>query len=118
MPEAWDVAKVQKEFGPLKNIDRAREQELINEEKDLHILTLTGCDVGYDDLSDDDKPSDEEMELMDTNKEEYTTTMWTAFVGRRLVNVSEIYESAKPMPKDLEIQDDGVWFDEDGLPPS
>jgi hypothetical protein len=75
-------------YGPFKEINRAKERKLIAAHKWQHILTIKNCD------------SDEEPDGF---------TMY-AHVGHGLVDVSAIFESEKPMPEDLEIND--FWFDD------
>lgn len=114
MPD-WTTQKVIEEFGPVTRITRAREDELIQEGKSAHVLTLVGADVGYFDLPVDDRPSEEVLADRGESRHEYSRTVFHAFVGRRIVDVEEIYETAKPMPADLEIQDDDIDFGEDGF---
>lgn len=116
MPEKWTTERVVKEFGPIKQIDRARESELMQSGKWRHVLTLVSHEVGYLDLPEEDRPSDQDLKDQETTKEDFTTTGYTACVGHHIVNVSEIFETAKPMPEDLEIPDDEIRFDDDGLP--
>lgn len=113
-----EINQVIAKFGPLKRIDRKREAVLMKQGKFRNVLTLIDYDVGYEDLPEDDRPTDEELEERGETREEYTAGRHEAVVGHHLVNVSEIYESKKPMPEDLRIEDDGIWFGDDGLPES
>lgn len=111
-----DVTKLVELYGPFKVINRERERELIKEGKEAHILTVCGQDVDYENLSEENRPSDEELKDRGETKEEYSTTILYASVGRRWVNMQEIYESTKPMPVELELEDKNIWFGDDGLP--
>jgi hypothetical protein len=75
------------QYGPLKKIWRTEESKLLEEGKWQQVLTLQEFEGKFH-LS----------------------------VGHHLVNVQEIYETAKPMPEGLEIGDRRVWFGDDGLP--
>lgn len=111
-----DVKELVEKYGPVTKIWRQREQELINQGKENHIFTIVGTDVGYDDLSEEDRPTEEELSQRGYTKDEYVETIQEGFVGRRVVNVLDIYETAEPMPRDLEIKNDDIWFEGDGLP--
>ena len=115
-PMPKDVAEAVKQFGPFKLIDRKRESALLKQGKYRHIFTLVSYERAYEDLPEDDRPTDEELEERGESKEDFTQGAYEGVVGHHLVNVSEIYESRKPMPEDLRIEDDGIWFEEDGLP--
>lgn len=111
----WDISSVQKEFGPLKPIDRKREEVLRKKEGNF-VLTIMSYDVPYEDLSPDERPSEKELEEREETPEEYTQCFFYADVNYHLVNVERLYESAKPMPDNLELDDEGIWYGEDGLP--
>lgn len=111
-----DVNELTEKYGPVSKIGRQRESNLIKQGKEAHILTIVGTDVGYDELSEEDKPTEEELRLTGLDKDEYTETIQEGFVGRRLVNVLDIYETSQPMPLDLEIKNEDIWYGEEGLP--
>ena len=100
-------------YGPFKRITRQQEATLAAQGKWLHILTIIGCDVPYEDLAEDNRPSDEELKDRGETRENHMGYTQEATVGHHLVNVDEIFESAKPMPDDLVIHD--FWFDETHL---
>lgn len=105
-----------KQFGPVKLIDKARVKVLLVEDKWRHILTLMVNDVPYEDLPESEKPSDEELEQRGETRDEFSMGMHYASVGCHRVNVQEWYETALPMPENLELEDADIWFEEDGLP--
>lgn len=115
-PTKWDAGKIVAEFGPFKVIDRQRETELINEGKSNHIYTIMVVDVDYDDLPESEKPSEEELEQRGETKDEFSMGMQYGAVGRHIVNMQEIYESSKPLPDELDLEDEDIWFGEDGFP--
>jgi len=97
-------------YGPFHRINRDRETELTKTGKWQHILTIIGCDVPYDELPEDDRPSDEELKDRGDTRENFMGYMQEATVGHHRVNVDEIFESTKPMPEDFKILD--FWFDD------
>jgi hypothetical protein len=100
-----------KRYGPFREIWREREQVLLSSPDGyLHILTVTSDDVAYEDLPEDDRPSDEELEDRGETREDFMGSMLFATVGHHRVNVEVIYESARPMPADLVIEN--FYFDE------
>lgn len=111
----WDIASVQKEFGPLKLIDRKREAVLRKREGNF-VLTIMSYDVPYEDLDEDERPTEKELEERGETPENYTQCFFYAEVGHHIVNVEHLYESKKPMPPDLKLDDEGIWHGEDGLP--
>ena len=111
-----EINQVIAQFGPLKLIDRKREAALLKKGKHRHIFTLVSYERSYEDLPEEDRPTNEELEERGETKDEFTQGAYEGVVGHHLVNVAEIYESKKPMPEDLRIEDDGIWFEEDGLP--
>lgn len=116
MTEKWTTTKLVEQFGPLKTLSREREFQLLQEGKHLHIFTVIGTDVGYDDLSEEDRPSDAELEDRGETKDEYSALVYHGCVGHHIVNVFEIFETSKPMPEDLVIEDEDFHFGDDGLP--
>lgn len=114
--EKWDCEKVVKEFGPIKRIDRPRESQLLKEGKWQYILTITVEDVGYWDLPKKDRPTGAELKERGDTRNNFSIGMHFGEVGHRLVNMQEMYETAKPMPEDLTLSDDDIWFGENGLP--
>lgn len=111
-----DVKELVEKYGPITKIGRQRESDLIKRGKEAHIFTIVGTDVGYAELSEEDKPTEEELKLTGLSRDEYTETIQEGFVGRRLVNVLDIYETSQPMPLDLEIKNEDIWYGEDGIP--
>ena len=102
--------ELEKRYGPFSHIDRERETELRHEGKWRYILTIIGYDVPYEDLPEDDRPSDEELQERGETRESHMGYRQDAVVGHHGVNVDEIFESAKPMPEGFEIKD--FWFDD------
>lgn len=106
-------------YGPFTLIKRAREAELMEAGKFQHVLTILSFERAYADLSKEDRPTGKELRDMGETKDTYSEPGFEGCVGHHLVNVHEIYESAKPMPEDLIIKDEDLQFgDEDGLPQS
>jgi hypothetical protein len=117
MPAIKNVADLVKQFGPFKRINRGRETQLIQQGKHCNILTQVSFYVPYEDLPEDERPSDEELQELGETKENYMGNGCSIEVGHRLVNVDEIYESTRPMPLDLMLEgNENVWFGDDGLP--
>ncbi len=112
----FTTQQVIEQFGPITRINREREEELIQEGKGNHILTLIGTDTGFHDLPANDRPSFIELAYRGESEEDYSRTVFSASVGRKIVNVEEIFETSKPMPSDLEMQDDDIDFGDGGLP--
>jgi hypothetical protein len=75
-------------YGPFTEIWREREAELMNQGKWRHILSIQSFD----------------------SEDEEDGTILTATVGHHLVNTETVFESAKPMPDNLRIDD--FWFDD------
>lgn len=115
---ALTLQQLVKKFGPAKLINREREAELLKQGKAKHILALIGTDVGWDDLDPDNRPDEDELKDMGYEKEDYSQLVYSTVVGHHIVNVSELYEMAKPMPLNLELVEDSDtdWFGEGGLP--
>lgn len=114
--EIVDIKQVIAEFGPFERISRGREAQLLRHGLDRHLLTLVGYERAYEDIPEAEQPSDAELVERGETKEDFTRGAFEGFVGHHLVNVEEVYESAKPMPRDLRLGDDDIWFGDDGLP--
>jgi len=110
MSDDMTNAELERLYGPFREIDRKREAKLIEADQWQRILTITSEDVPYDDLPEDERPSDEELEDRGETREEYMGFMLFAGVGHHRVNVEAIYESARPMPEDLVIEN--FYFDD------
>jgi hypothetical protein len=116
-PVIRNVSDLIKAYGPFKLIYRAEERKLIKDDKANHILCVMSCDVPYADLPPDEQPSDEELKERGETKETHMGSVLYVEAGHHLVNVDEIYQSAKPMPLTLMIQgNENVWFGDNGLP--
>lgn len=116
--EHWDIKRLIELCGPFTKITRQREMELIEVGKWNHVFTLINYDMPYEEMPEKDRPSEEEMKDRGETKEEYSESRFIGVVGHHLVNVFEIYEASKPMPEDLELSDENIWFGDDGLPES
>jgi hypothetical protein len=84
-----------KQFGPLVPITNEESWALYKEGEWKHLFAITSTDVGYEDLSEDDRPSDEELKDRGETKEEYSQSMSEGIVGHHIVNVERRYKTEK-----------------------
>jgi len=114
---SYTVKELVREYGPFKPIVRARERQLLEEGRGAYVFALMSTDAPYEDIPEEERPTDEELVERGETKEDYSASVLYGAVGHHLVNVDELFESAKPMPMDLAIEgNDNLWFGDDGLP--
>lgn len=99
-----------KKYGPFKLIDRARENDLVAASKWRNILSIISYEVPYNDLPEDERPSQEELDERQESKESFTGTHLMASVGRHVVNSEHSFETSKPLDATFEILD--FYFDD------
>jgi len=84
-----------KQFGPLVPITNEESWDMYREGKWKNLFAITSTDVAYEDLPEDDRPSDEELKDRGETKEEYSQSMSEGIVGHHIVNVERRYKTEK-----------------------
>lgn len=70
------------------------------------VIAFVGCDVGYDDLPEDERPDDVELAERGETKEDFSLYVCEGVPGHHFVNVERRYETVKPIPADLLVEVD------------
>lgn len=84
-----------KQFGPLVPITNEESWALYKEGEWKHLFAIIGTDVDYEDLPEDERPTDEELKERGEAKEEYSQYLTEGIVGHHVVNVERRYKTAK-----------------------
>jgi len=107
MADKMELAEFIGKYGPLTPISNEESWQLYREGQWDTMFAVVGTDVPYDELPEDDRPTKDELEMMECDSpDDYSLFVMEGIAGHHVVNVERRYRLAKPMPVGLRVEID------------